>query len=426
MFIPRKFGYTKGNAVRLNLRRTCHMSGRESERKEEPKLFFDIHCHAMNLSHPNLTALINRLPKLGLLGAIGIHSFSYFITLFSRNEVKRVFNLLSVMDNDVGDIFLIMEFYLKNGGLIENDALTIDNTKYDAIVLTPLLIDFGYKNLKYRGIESEIYYRIPPEKPIIPQNIDVFNGICKYYSSELVKNSKGQYEIQARRGKAVFEIYPFLGINTVRYYYKKIATMLDKYFGEYTGSYDAFKKNREQFEKFNGNIDSLGSNFFAGIKVYPPIGFNPWPDDDKEQLEKVNLLYQYCCKKHIPITTHCSDGGFVLVNKKNAKDYTSPTTWQKVLEHYPTLKINFAHFGQQGNFLFVFPNRQWQGEIVRLMKEEISPNVKKYPNVYTDFSYRAFNDDYYVSLKEVIDTDNVVLDRILFGTDFMINLIWID
>ena len=26
------------------------------------KLFFDIHCHVMNLSHPNLLALINHSP----------------------------------------------------------------------------------------------------------------------------------------------------------------------------------------------------------------------------------------------------------------------------------------------------------------------------------------------------------------------------
>ena len=50
-------------------------------------------------------------------------------------------NLLPVMENDVGDIFLIMEFYLKNSGLIEddalikNDVLTVDDTDYNAIML---------------------------------------------------------------------------------------------------------------------------------------------------------------------------------------------------------------------------------------------------------------------------------------------------
>ena len=44
------------------------------------------------------------------------------------------------------DIFLIMEFYLKNGGLIEYDALiknyalTIDDSDYNAIVLNPDII----------------------------------------------------------------------------------------------------------------------------------------------------------------------------------------------------------------------------------------------------------------------------------------------
>ena len=99
--------------------------------------------------------------------------------------------------------------------------------------------------------------------------------------------------------------------------------MLDKYFGAYSGSYDALKSN---FGKFHGDIDSLGSNFFAGIKVYPPMGFDPWPEAGLER-DKVEILYQYCCKKNIPITAHCSEIGFNLDN--NADTYTSPKKWRR-------------------------------------------------------------------------------------------------
>jgi len=380
------------------------------------KLFFDIHCHAMNLSHPNMLAFIKRLPWR-LLGLVGIPILSFLITLLGKKVINRLLNLLSVMENDVGDIFLIMEFYLKNGGLIEhdalieNDVLTIDYTDYNAIVLTPLLIDFAFKKIK-----SETYYRIPPEKPIIPQTVDVFNGIRKYYSCELRESSPGKYEILKREGRAIFEIYPFLGLNTQHYDLDAVEGMLQKYFGRYTGSHTALKEN---LGKFRGDIESLGSNFFAGIKVYPPIGYDPWPERDDEQLAKVTSLYECCCAKKIPITAHCSEVGFNL-DKKNVKTYTSPFTWEKVLnqEAYRDLKLNLAHFGEQRNFLLMFHNHKWQHKIVEL--------IEKYPNVYTDFSYRAFHNNYYKSLKEIIGNTDRLSKRILFGTDFMINLLEID
>jgi len=364
------------------------------------KLFFDIHCHAMDLSHPNLLAFIKRLPWRAIL------LLSPILMFLGGKKLERVSNLLSIMENDIGGIFLIMEFYLKHDAQIQNDLLT----NYDTIVLTPLLIDFDYKNIR-----TETYYKIPPEKPIVDQTIDVFNGIKKYCFNELVQISSEDYDIQPRKNKPIFEIYPFLGINTRYYELGKIDKMLDKYFGTYAGSEESYKALQTNLGKFDGNIDNLGSNFFAGIKVYPPIGFDPWPEDNGQQ-QKVNKLYQYCCDKNIPITTHCSDGGFIL--DKNAEAYTSPARWQKVLERYPTLKINFAHFGYQGNTLFFFPNLKWQREIVKLMQN--------YRKVYTDFSYRAFRDDYYKSLIEVVGSNQRLLERTLFGTDFMINLLSID
>ena len=93
----------------------------------------------------------------------------------------------------------------------------------------------------------------------------------------------------------------------------------------------------------------------------------------------------------------------------------------EVLGHYQNLKLNLAHFGQQKKFLFIFENHEWKDEIIKLIK-----NDKLYPNVYTDFSFLAFNDDYYSSLKKMIEMDKKLLNRILFGSDFMINLLMID
>ena len=368
------------------------------------KLFFDIHCHAMNLSHPNLVALLKRSPlQLLSLALPNIRS------VYSLLGTHRALNLLSIMENEIGGIFLIIEFFLKKQGLVQNGKFSLEDKTYDAFVLTPLLMDFDYKNIK----RSDIYYNIPPEKPIEEQTLDIFNGISKYCSHELVEKTPGNYETQERQNKPIFEIYPFLGINTCHYRLDEINEKLHTYFGEYSGSYEALKAN---FGAFNGDIKTLRSNFFAGIKVYPPMGFDPWPEADKDELKKVLLLYEYCCAKNIPLTSHCSEIGFNL--DENAEMYTAPKKWRKVLKEYPKLKLNLAHFGEQKNFLFMFKNHQWQDEIITLIEEN--------ENVYTDISYRAFNDGYYKCLKKIIGKNSKLLEHVLFGSDFMINLLCID
>ncbi len=90
----------------------------------------------------------------------------------------------------------------------------------------------------------------------------------------------------------------------------------------------------------------------------------------------------------IPITTHCHDGGFVTVEYKQANRNTNPESWKKVLEQYPDLHLNFAHAG-----------------------------VSITPKFYKKFSQQ---------LSELEQSGrNTYRDGILFGTDFMINLMGI-
>ncbi|NMA14025.1 MAG: amidohydrolase family protein [Clostridia bacterium] len=209
------------------------------------------------------------------------------------------------------------------------------------------------------------------------------------------------------------EIYPFLGMNTLNYSQEQITMMLEKYFSAYRGEEsDLFAK----LGKFNGDIEQMSSNFFAGIKVYPPLGFDPWPSDRRE-LKKVESLYDFCVEKRIPITSHCSDGGFRVVDLKSAWEYTSPARWEKVLKKYNRLKLNLAHFGK-GRF-----SDEWSAKIISLIEE--------YDHVYADFSCSGFADSFYFSLHNLLFNDSrktreKLMRRVLFGSDFMINLLWMD
>ncbi|MBW1862834.1 MAG: amidohydrolase family protein, partial [Deltaproteobacteria bacterium] len=197
--------------------------------------------------------------------------------------------------------------------------------------------------------------------------------------------------------------------------------MLEKYGGNYDGNddtiyqkYEEYVPDKKQNESSFG-IDNIEDGFFVGIKLYPPLGFDPWPDESDEtwEFKKVNYLYQFCCWKGIPITVHCGGIGFQVINNDLDEKYTNPDKqWRKVLKHYPNLKINFAHMGLRRNYtptIFEF--------------------MKRYANIYTDFSGMALSRKSYKKIISTINAENFSDEqrsRILFGTDFMINLLWID
>lgn len=94
-------------------------------------------------------------------------------------------------------------------------------------------------------------------------------------------------------------------------------------------------------------------------------------------------------------------------------EYTNPEKWKNVLSAYENLKINFAHCGFDNNK----PHKSWLNTIMELMGG--------YKGVYADFSYIGNSRDSYTFLKERI-VDKGFGDRILFGSDFPVNLFGVD
>ena len=155
----------------------------------ETNKFYDIHFHAMDLSHANLTAFTTRilndknidLEKLEKRGIVW-----YFILYIVKNipvklwkgiinlpktiidKIKSIFknkqkaqvsinkirNLLSFMESSIKYDFLIVEHFLKNKTPIVsvNNEFEINDITYNKIVLCPLIMDFGYKNIDNKNI----------------------------------------------------------------------------------------------------------------------------------------------------------------------------------------------------------------------------------------------------------------------------------
>lgn len=409
------------------------------------KTFYDIHFHAFDLSHPNLLSFITRE---GLLDSKVLSEkivenvstkYSILYSIFKpiakkqlTNKIAdilkekideflpKISNFLSIMENPIEYQFLILEYFLKKGkeAIVSNDNIfTIENEAYNKIVLCPLLMDFGHKNIKNKNV----YYNIVPQKPIFKQVEDVLNAISKYYKYDLVETPEKEVKLVDRTEEhKLLEIYPFLGINTQNYTLEEILSLFEKYFPDYENDSTESRKSKlkSNLGLFDGNLgnDKL-PYFFAGIKVYPPLGFDPWPDDENER-EKVKLLYSSAITKKLPIITHCSGGGFNAVGtREQAQMLTNPILgWSKVLsqEEFYGLKLDFAHFGDLKNDKE--PDYSWRDKIVEL--------IDQHENVYTDISCCEGETSYFKELNKLIDkSESKLKRRILYGSDFSVNLL---
>jgi hypothetical protein len=405
--------------------------------------FYDIHYHLFDLSHPNLLAFLLRddLITRGFVKRF-ILKFPFLlqvlplwvVTIFAGKAVKKIRehinsgtgnfrNLLSVVESAIEYHFLYTEFLLLQGKSYFGD---FEGAKYNKIVICPLLMDFGYKNLN----NPDCFYNLPPAKPIVNQVVDLINAIRFYYNYELILHpvKSGRLKIvptSKPKEKKLFEIYPFLGINTQNYDLEEIVGLFDKYFGGYEADTDPESRRTKLFARLGmvkADLEDLifrrrektDSGYyrylFAGIKLYPPIGFDPWPEEDSKELEKVKFLYSECIRKRLPLTVHCSDGGYITSSE--ATKLTDPDgKWKQVISRseYKDLKINFAHLGNQHD-----GKQEWLTAILRYISEK--------ENIYTDCAFQTPLEKDYERVKSIMNESSE--KGILFGSDFVINLIW--
>lgn len=215
-------------------------------------------------------------------------------------------------------------------------------------------------------------------------------------------------------------VYPFLGVDPRR-----------------EGIYEMVKIYFESVE-----------NPFTGIKLYAPNGFSPMDP-------RLMYIYEYCQSKNIPITAHCSYGGFATLDNElevhgyfydgepkridgiiqlkvpafksgwvedRAYTINHPKLWDMVMQNYPSLKLNLAHFGVRAKAQSEEKMFEWTGYIIDMMR--------KYKNLYTDLS--CFTSKYELELvknkfldQKLSDTESVV-ERVMYGSDFFLNLFFID
>ncbi|MBI3795279.1 MAG: amidohydrolase [Nitrospinae bacterium] len=385
----------------------------------DKKYFYDVHCHVQTLSHPCLYAYLRRFLPLFSVPVVGMLLGAAIVLIF-KSKQKNIANLLSVMERNASEILWLMN------DDFNKSAVEIGGRRFESVIITPLLMDFWAKVPAIR----QIGYQFQP-KSILPQVLDVFNGIAEFQWGTRISDGNPP---------RVLSPFPFMGINTKHFYLgvakpgekrTSLEKTLNKYFGDRSKN-ETLEQNRERafFNRgtFKGDIEDLGWRQFAGIKVYPPLDFDPWPVGISEELAKVRCLYKFCEEKGIPITSHCSPGGYKVAD--DAEKLAHPSKWAPVLAEFPNLKLNLAHMGERletrayafGGTIGIkkFPIWLWGN-----WTEDIIDLVEKYPNVYTDMAYAGYevcSNSFYEALRVIIARRPKLGDRLMYGSDFSINL----
>lgn len=359
----------------------------------EPE-FFDIHFHALSLSHPGMLSYLRALRERKLETVYSqVGTLDYLAGALFHRGGERIRNLLAVMENDPGDIFMLMEDDLAGGYARPGDpppplragAFHMCGREYRKLAIAPLIMDFSRPGP--RG--SDLYYNRPPAKPVEIQILDLLAGINAYRKA---------------RPEGFLEIHPFLGVDPANHSLESLQRLVGQWFG-------AFRRGK-------------GTGAFAGVKLYPPLGFDAWPEAPAER-EKAEFLFGECEARGIPIITHCDDQGFRTIGMEEAWKLSSPHRFRPVLERFPELRIDFAHFGRRYASPLVRGGDpgEWRDAIVALMLE--------YPHVYADFSFNGVAPEYYRELSGCLDLlspadRETVSGRLMFGSDFPMCLVKVE
>lgn len=380
--------------------------------------FFDIHFHVMTFKEPNLAAFFSSLDTSAASFLQGNITKDYIITLnsiFKGQFLSQVENTLTAFSRPIDETFKMMEDDLKGKYRRENNKadypsvpylrdkkLYFRDQVYDRIFLSPLLMDFS----QTQSTIDKLYYSFPAFDKITPYALDTISAINKYYEND----------------DGIFEFYPFIGINPSAHSFEFLVNHLNRFVDITHNIHPSHKLNDKE-------------RIFFGVKLYPPLGFDPWPQDSQE-LKKVRYLYDFCSKNRVPIITHCDDQGFKGIDPTQARKFTDPATWKTVLENYPSLIIDFAHVGREyaiNSKIGLLDNVQ--ARIKKLPTGEwfytLMDMIKEYDNVYTDISFTGCYKDFYITFLNYLDLLNEndrerIESRILFGSDFSVNLLRVE
>jgi predicted TIM-barrel fold metal-dependent hydrolase len=188
------------------------------------------------------------------------------------------------------------------------------------------------------------------------------------------------------------------------------------------------------YELFLKAFKKVEGSFF-GVKVYPCLGYLP---EDYRLLP----IYEICEQLQIPITTHCGGETVSSFDEKikvydingqqhfidqgsrvdNAFYLNDAERWRPVLEGFPKLRLNFAHFGSEKAWddqADELPTQMYQARV-----DTIKEFLAFYDHVYSDFSFNVVVDDTYENFNQTALSNDLLQKKVIYGTDYWVALFY--
>jgi predicted TIM-barrel fold metal-dependent hydrolase len=341
-------------------------------------IYYDIHCHIFNRN-----VIIRKL----------------------FNVVQSVLVIKDLLDKEIPaeDLRYKIEGITRTLQEVSEDTSekvynALNKVYNDQVAVTPLMFDLTFaddndqdesKNKRYRKRIKRIIWLLTLLMPIVKSKakkkfkneelqkaIDNIQVAVKEFHKSLEKKSAKEMELfdNGNFEQQVAELEYLAGKNkNVRPFFSVDPRR------EYTGKANMIELLKEKL---------LGENAkFAGVKLYTPAGFSP-TDPVLMGTPNQKGVYEFCMENKIPITVHNSNAGFACFSKflrvrghvyhnnivtpinqvvkfhhdffglkaaeaikERARYLNHPKLWQLVLQKYPTLTINFAHFGGGGEIM---------------------------------------------------------------------------
>jgi predicted TIM-barrel fold metal-dependent hydrolase len=216
---------------------------------------------------------------------------------------------------------------------------------------------------------------------------------------------------------------------------------------------------REKYSSLELAKEAVRNKGFIGVKVYNTIGYRPLGNTrvdrqrrrifSRNRLERYAVftgeqfdevlsdLYRFCQREQVPITAHCVHNG-IEAYPGASFDFGSPEYWRAVLDAYPRLHVNLAHFGWSRPEEYV-PQSRWSRfvqslrAVARLRRpdgdggtwvQQIADMLGEYPNLFADVAHhRIIDDDDLPKFREAYaamcrDHPGVIQRKLLFGIDW--------
>ena len=145
---------------------------------------------------------------------------------------------------------------------------------------------------------------------------------------------------------------------------------------------------------------------FVGVKVYPPMGWQPTGNPSAELNVILRDFAELCSSLDVPVTAH----GANSMQANGGQGAGSPEQWIALLDLHPSLRLDLGHFGGG-------PGDPWPREIAAAMAD--------HPTLYADVgNHGAGTGDsdalpaYLAMLDSLLGTSDVVGERLMYGSDW--------